>query len=73
MKKSDFFCLVEALAELEPGSAQLHSKLVDIGWDSLCVIGLISDLDRMGINATNTETINGAETIDDLYEAVFGG
>lgn len=73
MKKREFFRLVEALAELEPGSAQPHTKLGDIGWDSLCVIGLISDLDRMGINATNTEMLTEAETIDDLYKAVFGG
>lgn len=72
METKDFVRLVETLAEAPAGSLELGSKLEDFGWDSLCVIGLISELDRLKLNSVNADSIAESETIQDLHAIALG-
>lgn len=71
MGKDEFVRLVESLAEMQPKSLNSDSKLEDFGWDSLCVIGLISELDRLNLGSINADSISEAETIENLYRNIF--
>ena len=71
MDELEFVKLVERAAECEPGSIGLDSALEDIAWDSLGVISLISELDKVGGFAVSVESVVPAKTVRDLYLAVF--
>lgn len=67
-----FIRLVEGVAEVNAGSLRFDSRLEDFGWDSLCVIGLISELDRLKLDSVSVDSIVQAETIQDLHTDIFG-
>ena len=72
MDTEDFVRLIETLAEASAGTLEFDSRLEDFGWDSLCVIGLISELDRLNLNSFRAESIARSETIRDIYAEIFG-
>lgn len=72
MEIKEFIRLVEDVAEANAGTLRLDSRLEDFGWDSLCVIGLISELDRLKLNSVSVDSIVQAETIQDLHTDIFG-
>lgn len=72
MTSQEFVSLVESVSESPSGSLRLSSKLEEFGWDSLAVIGLISELDRRGGTSVAADSIADAATVNDLYTAAFG-
>jgi len=72
MESEDFVRLVETLAEAETGSLRMDSELEQFGWDSLCVIGLISELDRLNLNSVSADSIAQSGTIQELHASIFG-
>lgn len=72
MESEEFVRLVETLSEAEPGSLRMDSKLEQFGWDSLCVIGLISELDRLNLNSVSADSIAQSGTVQELHARIFG-
>lgn len=72
MNTREFIFLVERVAEVNAGTLQLDSRLEDFGWDSICVIGLISELDRLQLNPVHADSLSQAETVQDLHADIFG-
>lgn len=71
MEEIDFVQLIEVVSESDPGSLTLDSKLEDFGWDSLAVISLISELDRIGGYSISADSVASAATVRDLFESAF--
>lgn len=72
MGVDEFIRLIEDVAEANSGSLRPDSRLEDFGWDSLCVILLISELDRLKLDSVTVDSIIKAETIRDLHTDIFG-
>lgn len=71
MDDVEFVQMVEKAAARQPGSLDFDSTLRDIGWDSLAVILLISELDRLGGYSLDVDAGAKANTVGDLYLCVF--
>jgi acyl carrier protein len=71
MEEIDFVRLIEVVSESDPGSLTLDTALEDFGWDSLAVISLISELDRIGGHSINADSVASAVTVRDLFGSAF--
>ena len=71
MDQVEFLRIVESAAAREPESLGLEARLQDIGWDSLAVVILISELDRLGGYSLDVDSAAKAGTVRDLYFSVF--
>lgn len=71
MDRPEFVRLVEVVAECELGSLAFNSNLKDFGWDSLAVILLIAELDRVGGFPVDVDSLAQATTIQDVFDSVM--
>lgn len=71
MDRLEFVRLVEVVAECELGSLAFNSNLEDFGWDSLAVISLIAELDRVGGFPVDVDSLAQATTIQNVFDAVM--
>jgi acyl carrier protein len=69
MTEKEFLEVVEVVSESSSGSLTLDSVLSDFGWDSLGVIGLISEIDRRFGITMEADSLAEALTVEDLYKA----
>ena len=67
MDVSLFLKLIEEISESPAGSLTLEIPLADIGWDSLCVLGLISEFDKSHGKSLPAEKVAMAVTVEDLF------
>lgn len=71
MSEKEFLATVESVLEWPAGSLQFDTLLVDTGWDSLAVIGLIAEFDRRGLPELAADAISSARTVRDLFQSIF--
>jgi acyl carrier protein len=66
VKVSQFLPLLDELLELEPGTVEGDSRLEDVGWNSLAVVGFIALVDENFGIAMSPPAIAKCETARDL-------
>lgn len=66
MERSQLLQLIDELLELEPGTVNGTSRLEDVGWNSLAVVGFIAMVDENFGIAVSPSAIARSETVDDL-------
>lgn len=70
MKESEFFALAADLLSKSLTSIDTTSRLDEVGWDSLCLLSLIAEVDAsMGLSIELAE-VHKAITLGDLWACV---
>lgn len=73
MTKNEFLRMIEKISESDPDSLEGAESLDSLdNWDSLCVLALISQLDKRLKISLPAEKIYGCKTVNDLMGLVSG-
>lgn len=73
MAEDAFLELIVQLIDEAGVEAGFETDLGELGWDSLCLLGLIGGLSARGFPEPNVGKLEAARTVADLYAACFGG
>ncbi|MBX3094054.1 MAG: acyl carrier protein [Cryobacterium sp.] len=70
MDEESLLRMVEAIAEVAPGTVTLETELDALNWDSLANLGFISEVDSALDVTVSAEQLSKAATVADLGAVV---
>ena len=70
MKQSEFFGVIAGIVGKSPSSIDPALRLEEIGWDSLCLLSLIAEVDATVDSSIDVSEVHKAITVGDLYGCV---
>jgi len=70
MSTDEFYEVISVVAEVGAEDISLLTSLDSLGWDSLCQLGLIAELDTRNYSVPDAQMLESAKTIGDLYRVI---
>lgn len=70
MQRAEFITLIEEILEVDPGTVGVDDSLVDLDWDSLCNLSLMSEIDVRTGGTLAADDLAAAKTVGDLERLV---
>lgn len=70
LKESEFFAVIAGIIGKSASTIGPASYLDEIGWDSLCLLSLIAEVDATVGSSIDVSAVHKATTLGDLYACV---